>query len=132
MPYVLEKMTTTDKESVLLAASAEQRNLIKVRHFFEDRPDLAWAVDREAGNFLMVAPKADVRSTANKLYFGIEGRLVELHIDGIAKPVRVVGETDVATVDQFQEEIRQAFAVHGLSGMAQQPAFVPIFKATGG
>lgn len=139
MTYVLEKTTEDDQQKILALADERQRIRLKAYGFFRDRPDLAWAINKEKGYFLMNAPRQGDGLTTPHFFFYFNGKLFNLSVvssvdasGARCKPVRLSEWPATDELELFKSELRDAFAVHCLAGMPEIEAlYVPTFEIKG-
>lgn len=130
MTYVLEKLTSEDVRKILLDANESQRRHLRVRHFFENHPDAVWSIDKEKGFYLLHAPKSELMLPGTSFYFYFKNKLFEFTVDGYSgRSVQFSTKPSPNEIEFFQQELIDAFSVHGLSGMPElEPLFTPNFS----
>lgn len=134
MSYVLREVDVEARETIRRDASDRQRFVLSNVSFFESNPGLKWALDEEAGNYLVLAPRVTREDADDDLYyFGFRGRLIELRISAFHDEIRFgpVTSSGIEEMDHVKREIAAAFLAYGRNGIGPEgdasTTFAPVF-----
>lgn len=122
MPYVLEKLTDSDRKKILhdsVCDAKKLKHLLARGGYFHEHDGLSWAINNEKDSYLLLAPKFDVMASYNPYFFFYNGYLYKLTLVSVEKRILRFEENmkSGSFPSELKDEIKEAFRVHGIYGM---------------
>lgn len=132
MKYVLEKIGEREEKMILHHASSDEKKLrmLEARGgFFNNNPELSYAVEKEIGCYLVLAPRSNYTTLAREYYFYFDNKLHRLSRDSWSSNRIVIW--DVPNIDKqstFKAEVEEAFHVYGFLGLGPKNEVISTFE----